>query len=337
MIKNKLDNCRETCIFVGYAEDHAGNVYQMFNPQTKCIWITHDIRCIKSNTMMETDKLVPLGIPEDTKDVEDLPMVEIIPGRDNDDDKTHLINHGTLVDAKSDPMDATTAMVTMVHNDQVDACVLHKMKHLGEWFNPTALAYIACSQKGEQLAKINEEVDYNDTVEDTMASRVGRGVANAMLLHAVSKFTFYSAAKVIKNKLLRMGRNCHFVEPNFFVKHSTTWTQFNVRKWHTAIHKEFHDMTSHGIWHKVKQSQIPAGWHCIECKLVQKVKWDGVFCACLMACGYSLIPGLDFSEKHALVINDVAWWILLIAKLVWNLDAILIDVNSMVISKRKYI
>ncbi len=35
-IKNKLDNHRETCIFVGYAaNDHVGNVYQLFNPQIK--------------------------------------------------------------------------------------------------------------------------------------------------------------------------------------------------------------------------------------------------------------------------------------------------------------
>jgi len=34
-IKNKLDNHGETCIFVGYANDHAGNVYRMFNPTTK--------------------------------------------------------------------------------------------------------------------------------------------------------------------------------------------------------------------------------------------------------------------------------------------------------------
>ncbi len=34
-IKNKLDNCGETCIFVGYADDHVGNVYCMFNPQMK--------------------------------------------------------------------------------------------------------------------------------------------------------------------------------------------------------------------------------------------------------------------------------------------------------------
>jgi len=30
----KLDYCRQTCIFVGYADYHTGNVYCMFNLQT---------------------------------------------------------------------------------------------------------------------------------------------------------------------------------------------------------------------------------------------------------------------------------------------------------------
>jgi len=34
-IKNKLDNHGETCIFVGYANNHMGNVYHMFNLHTK--------------------------------------------------------------------------------------------------------------------------------------------------------------------------------------------------------------------------------------------------------------------------------------------------------------
>jgi len=47
-----------------------------------------------------------------------------------------------------------------------------------------------------------------------------------------------------------------------------------------------------------------------------------------VACRYSQIPGLDFSEKHVPVINNVAWWILVITKLVWNLDAILTDIDT---------
>ena len=46
----------------------------------------------------------------------------------------------------------------------------------------------------------------------------------------------------------------------------------------------------------------------------------------LIACGYSQIPGVDFSESYAPVINDVSWRILIISMLVWKLDAKIIDV-----------
>jgi hypothetical protein len=41
----------------------------------------------------------------------------------------------------------------------------------------------------------------------------------------------------------------------------------------------------------------------------------------LVACGYSQIPGIDFNESFAPVINDVSFQIMLIAKLIWNLEA----------------
>jgi len=48
----------------------------------------------------------------------------------------------------------------------------------------------------------------------------------------------------------------------------------------------------------------------------------------LVTCSYSQVPGIDYTENYAPMINDVVWHILLIAMLVWNLDAIIIDVKS---------
>jgi Reverse transcriptase (RNA-dependent DNA polymerase) len=53
-----------------------------------------------------------------------------------------------------------------------------------------------------------------------------------------------------------------------------------------------------------------------------------VFRARLVACGYSQIPGIDFNESFAPVVNDVSFRIMLIAKLIWNLQAIIVDVET---------
>jgi len=87
-------------------------------------------------------------------------------------------------------------------------------------------------------------------------------------------------------------------------------------------------MTRRGVWRKVKRSSIPQGRRCIKSKWVFKIKRDGIFRARLVACGYSQIPGVDFTENYAPVMNDVTWRILLVAMLIWKMDAIIIDVET---------
>jgi hypothetical protein len=41
-----------------------------------------------------------------------------------------------------------------------------------------------------------------------------------------------------------------------------------------------------------------------------------------VACGYSQVPGIDFSESFAPVLNDVSF---IIAKLVWNMTCSVVE------------
>ena len=46
-IKGKMDNRGEICLFVGYAKNHMGNVYRMYNLRTKKVWLTQDVQWTK--------------------------------------------------------------------------------------------------------------------------------------------------------------------------------------------------------------------------------------------------------------------------------------------------
>jgi hypothetical protein len=48
----------------------------------------------------------------------------------------------------------------------------------------------------------------------------------------------------------------------------------------------------------------------------------------LVACGYSQIPGVDFNESFDSVVNDVSFRIIISAKLLWNLQASIVDVET---------
>jgi len=63
-------------------------------------------------------------------------------------------------------------------------------------------------------------------------------------------------------------------------------------------------------------------------KWVFKIKRDATFCIQLVACQYSRIPRADFNKNYVPVMNNVTWWILLVAIIVWGLDAIIVDVET---------
>jgi len=58
------------------------------------------------------------------------------------------------------------------------------------------------------------------------------------------------------------------------------------------------------------------------------VKRNGVFRARLVACGYSQVPGVDFTESFAPVLNDVSFRLMLIAKLVSDMTSTVVDIET---------
>jgi len=139
-IKNKLDSRGEMCIFVGYADDHAGNVYHMFNPQMKQIWVTRDVRWIKLSPTL--DEKTP---------VETVPTVETVLDEYDDDEGIVPSDHGAPAVVKNTPMAAAINATTTANTRQGHACVLREMKKLGGWFNRRCSNILRKTTKMENL------------------------------------------------------------------------------------------------------------------------------------------------------------------------------------------
>jgi Reverse transcriptase (RNA-dependent DNA polymerase) len=82
------------------------------------------------------------------------------------------------------------------------------------------------------------------------------------------------------------------------------------------------------VWQQINYSDLPSGRKPIKNKLVFDVKRTGIFQARLVACGYSQIPGIDFSEYYAPVVNDAVFRIVIIIQLMWNLSSMIMDVET---------
>ena len=73
---------------------------------------------------------------------------------------------------------------------------------------------------------------------------------------------------------------------------------------------------------------MPSGRRCVKHKWVFDIKRDGTFKARLVACGYSQIPGVDFTDVYSPLVHDVTFRIMLVAELEWKLKSKIVDVES---------
>jgi hypothetical protein len=119
-----------------------------------------------------------------------------------------------------------------------------------------------------------------------------------------------------------------FTAPSTFEEawnHPVEWLR---KMWREAIMKELQKMNNHEVWKIIKRSAIPKGRRCVKHKWIFEIKRNGVFRARLVACGYSQIPGVDFTVSHSPVVNDVTVRLLLILLIMRKYKAIIVDVET---------
>jgi hypothetical protein len=97
--------------------------------------------------------------------------------------------------------------------------------------------------------------------------------------------------------------------------------------WRGGIGKEFGDMKDRGVWKVIPKSEVPKGRRLVGCKWVFKLKKNGVYRARLVALGYNQIPGVDYTENFAPVVNDVTIRIVLVLMLLNQWEGELVDVE----------
>ena len=98
-------------------------------------------------------------------------------------------------------------------------------------------------------------------------------------------------------------------------------------KWREAICLEFKKMLYMGVWRHVKSKDHPKDHRLIGCRWVFKVKRNGVYHARLMAKGFSLIPGADFTDNYSPVVNDVTFRVVVARMLIENLKGKVVDID----------
>ena len=73
---------------------------------------------------------------------------------------------------------------------------------------------------------------------------------------------------------------------------------------------------------------MPPNQRCVKNKWVFKIKCNGVYGVYLIVCGYSQVPGIDFSGNYSPVVNDLTFCVLLLMVLHFGYSAKIVDIET---------
>jgi hypothetical protein len=100
------------------------------------------------------------------------------------------------------------------------------------------------------------------------------------------------------------------------------------KDWWSAMYTELNNMETKGVWEITKRNQVPNNRKIIGNRWVFAKKDDGRFRARTVAKGFSQIPGQDFQENHAPVVNDTTFHLVLSLKILFGLEAGQFDIET---------
>ena len=82
------------------------------------------------------------------------------------------------------------------------------------------------------------------------------------------------------------------------------------------------------VWKNTHKMDVPNDRRLIGCKWVFKIRRDGTHRVRLVALGYIQVPGVDFTDNFAPVVNDVTFRIVLARMMMEDLNCMLMDVET---------
>jgi Reverse transcriptase (RNA-dependent DNA polymerase) len=225
-----------------------------------------------------------------------------------------------------------------------------------EWFNYNSTSkndseYEDDAEFNERIKKLNRESD-GEVIDETKKREASLDKVYRQMKILESSFN-PEASKVMESSFnpeaskvmesIEQGREIFLDQVNVAMFSSASvyqeepktfdeaWNHENLAmrdKWREAINKELEEMNKKQVWEVIKKEEIPKNRRTIKCKWIFEIKQNGVYRARLVACGYSQVPRIDFNDSFAPVINNISFQIMLIAKLIWDLKACVVDVKT---------
>ena len=331
---NKMSERGRLAMFLGHAQDHPTGTYRFLSLDTRRVVLSRDIIWLgtlygqyKKGTASQLQQLN--DDDNDEPDLSNNPYQVLQQNEDDDDDNNDHIT-ATHTDEEATTAPPTTApAVPPRYNTRSRGPVPtparpspnpktnRELRRL-QWYDDHQHSTPSpITQSGDTDAeRVIDTTAVRDTSQDVQEPQTGReDQASAVFESLFDEFVFSATEE-------------HYDEPTTFREAWDHPDPIQREKWRAAIRLEFTNMNRRQVWRTIKRSDMPRGRRCVKHKWVFKIKRDGRFRARLVACGYSQIPGVDYTENYSPVIHDCTYRLLIVLQLLFKLQSRIIDVET---------
>ncbi len=327
----KLENRGEKMIFMGYAEDHDGDVFRFWNPKTRRIIISRDVRwtnvIVNHTKPINSRKLVLKSLSTIEEESSDFTEES---DKESEDDN---------VDENSDSEEEDI--------DHPEPTIEETEETVGDFDNDHE------SDEDEEMNLEGSDTEKADQTKVGQERPVTVGGSEEKVERAVTRSLAYeqrprevknldidmnyvaAAQSLPKPKRMKMDpvNELTWLKPKIkcedMVSESSSKTPIprnykdimNMKhcdkvRWLEAVEQEFTSMDERKVWTPIKLTRVPPKKKLFGTKWVFEEKDDGRLRARLVALGYAAgIPGLDYQDSFAPVVNDVTWRLMLMVYL----------------------
>lgn len=304
------------CMFVGYADDHAGDVYEMWDPKTKRIHKTRDVIWLKRmfyEKPKDKKEFVPRIELYDEDQDQDVPQDESVQGADS-----ASVGKGTQ--GNSNAEQAQTQGLTRA-NAQTN------------------------QNSGTTVAEPQAEVE---PVQQTTTTRSGRSVRPSTRLIeeigdlAVSEgvvltnaeIHYYQALESCANEFAMIGAGIgggfDSTEELHVMKYDEAMEQPDKEKWVESVKDEKFRMDNNEVFEETLIDNVPKDAKILTSTWAMKKKANGTYRARLNARGFEQVDGEHYDEarKSAPVVAEATIRIVLILMIMAGWVGELMDVKG---------
>jgi hypothetical protein len=305
----KLANRGVQCMFVGYAQDHTGDTYRMWNQATNGVHITRDVIWLKRMYFTKDDTATDMSVS---------PLViEGVDGNDPDEDGETNESAGETADQPTpetvEEEDSEDESESESEDDEEKQSTPSNSTRSGRSVNKPSrlIEEVGAATVDSYEIKLTEaEEHYYETMKELHETELIEGEVCCVGAGLGGGFENTNELKVMKFKEAMKGND--------------------AAKWQMAVDDEHGRMTKHSVWQAILRRDLPAAAKILTSTWAMKKKANGTYRARLNARGYEQVDGVHYDSHNisAPVTNDVTIRIVMVIMIMANWCGELLDIKG---------